>query len=306
METQTTAGECLARDTVRRLSRRSDFRGLLQLGLHVGLLCATGFIVWSSRGRPWLAAALLLHGIALCFLFCALHESIHRTAFASRWLNDLVASICGVLLMLPPGYFRLYHFAHHRYTQDPTRDPELATAAPATLGAYGWRVSGLPYWHDRLSVTLSHALTGRARESFVAPEKAAGVVREARILWACYLCILAASLYWHRADVLIYWVLPAILGQPFLRLFLLAEHSGCAFNDNMLENTRTTRSNTAVRLLTWRMPYHAEHHSFPSVPFHALPELHGLIGQRVRVTASSYLAVHRELLQRLRAAGETR
>jgi fatty acid desaturase len=300
MEIEATAGKHLARDTARRLSRRSDSRGMLQLGLHVGLLCATGFVVWTSRGHPWLTFAVALQGIVLCSLFCALHECIHRTAFASRWLNDWVAWICGALLMLPPKYFRLFHFAHHRFTQDPTRDPELAVAGPATLTAYMWRVSGLPYWRDRLGVTLSHALTGRVRESSVVPGKTASVVHEARILWACYLSVLVASLYWHRSEMLVYWLFPAILGQPFLRLFLLAEHSGCAFSDNMLENTRTTHTNAGVRGLTWCMSYHAEHHCFPSVPFHALRELNALVGQSARVTAPGYLAVHRELLQRLR------
>src|SRR5262249_55425242 len=146
-----------------------------------------------------------------------------------------------------PEYFRLFHFAHHRFTQDPTRDPELATAAPSTLTAYLWRVSGLLYWRDRFTVTLGHALTGRVRESFVAPDRSAYIVREARILWACYLFVLLASIYCQRTEALLYWVLPAVLGQPFLRLFLLAEHSGCAFTDDMLENTRTTRTNIAVR-----------------------------------------------------------
>lgn len=101
MDIEATAGGCLGRETVRRLSRRSDLQGLLQLALHAGLLCATGLIVWTSRDHPWLLGALVLHGIVLAFLFCPLHESIHRTAFASRWLNDVVAWICGALLMLP-------------------------------------------------------------------------------------------------------------------------------------------------------------------------------------------------------------
>src|SRR5207253_6601747 len=75
----------LDRETVRRLSQRSDARGLLQLGIHAGLLFATGFLLWASRGHLWLAPAIVLHGLVLNFLFCALHESIHRTAFASRW-----------------------------------------------------------------------------------------------------------------------------------------------------------------------------------------------------------------------------
>jgi fatty acid desaturase len=291
----------LPRETIRRLSRRSDARGALQLGTHLGLLLATGLLVWASRGHPWLVAALILHGIVLVFLFCALHECIHRTAFASRALSDAVAWACGALLILPPNYFRLFHFAHHRYTQDRARDPELAAPAAATLVGYWWRVSGLPYWRERLQTTLRHALCGRAREPFVPPARAGVVVREARILWSCYLGIAAVSLYLQRADVLIYWIVPALLAQPFLRLFLLAEHTGCAFDDDMLANTRTTHTNAAVLLLTWRMPYHAEHHSFPSVPFHGLARVYALLAAERRVSAPGYLALQRVLWRELRA-----
>jgi fatty acid desaturase len=292
----------LPRETIRALSRRSNARGVLQLSTHVGLLAATGLIVWASRGHPWLVAALILHGIVLVFLFCALHESIHRTAFASRALNDAIAWLCGALLVLPPGYFRLFHFAHHRFTQDRSRDPELAVPPAATPAAYLWRVSGLPYWRERLQTTLRHALSGRVSEPFVPPARTAEVVREARILWACYLGIAAVSLYLQRADALIYWIVPALLGQPFLRLFLLAEHTGCAFDDDMLANTRTTYSNAAVLLLSWRMPYHAEHHSFPSVPFHALAGVNTRLPAENRVTAPGYVALHRALWRQLRAA----
>jgi len=291
----------LPRETIRRLSRRSDARGALQLGTHLGLLAATGALVWASRGQPWLAVALLLHGIVLVFLFCALHECIHRTAFASRALNDAVAWLCGALLILPPNYFRLFHFAHHRHTQDRARDPELAVPAPATSAAWCWRVSGLPYWRERLQPTLRHALSGRVSETFVPADRAAQVVREARFLWACYLGTAALSLLLQRADVLVYWIVPALLGQPFLRLFLLAEHTGCAFDDDLLANTRTTSTHAAVRLLAWRMPYHAEHHGFPSVPFHALASVNALLAAQGRVTSSGYLALHRALLRQLRA-----
>jgi fatty acid desaturase len=291
----------LDRALLRELQQRSDGYGLLQLALHAGLLAATGTLVWASHGSGWLVPAMLLHGIVLDFLFCAEHEAIHRTAFATRWLCDLTAWVCGALLLLPPRYFRLYHFAHHRFTQDPERDPELAQPPAATLAAYLWRVTGMPYWWDRLRVTLRHA-RGRITESFVPAAQAGAVVREARILCACYLAVIAVSVYLERADALIYWLLPALLGQPLLRLFLLAEHSGCALTADMAANTRTTRSLAAVRLLAWRMPYHAEHHCFPSVPFHALPRLNALVGERMQVRAPGYLAVHRQLVRQLRAA----
>ena len=292
----------LDRETVRQLSQRSDARGFLQLAAHLGLLCATATLVFMSRGHPWLAPALVLHGIVLTFLFCALHETIHRTAFASRWANELVAWVCGAVLMLPPEYFRCFHYTHHRFTQDPARDPELAQPGPSTLRSYLWRVSGLPYWHDRLTVTLHHALTGRVTEAFISAAKAPLIVREARILWGCYLGVAALSLYAQRADALIYWVIPALLGQPFLRLFLMAEHIGCPISDDMLANTRTTCTNGAVLLLAWRMPYHAEHHCVPSVPFHSLVKLNALVGSRVQVKAAGYLTLHRDLLRDFIAA----
>jgi fatty acid desaturase len=295
--------DSLDRGMLCSLARRTDRHGLVQLAGHVGLLTVTGSCVWASRGHPWLIIPWILHGIALCFLFCALHESIHRTAFATRWLNDRVAWICGALLMLPPEYFRQFHFAHHRFTQDRSRDPELAAPPPATLAAYLWRLSGVPYWRDRISVTLRHALTGRVSEPFIPETVAPLVVREARQLWVLYLCVIAASIYLQRADALIYWVIPAVLGQPFLRAFLLAEHTGCAFGDDMLTNTRTTYTSAGLLLLAWRMAYHAEHHYLPSVPFHALARVNTLIGGRSRVTARGYLAVHRELVRGFRSAG---
>ena len=290
----------LDRATVLALSRRSDARGLLQLGLHLGLLGVTGSAIALSPGW-WRAPAIVLHGIVLDFLFCALHESVHRTAFASRRLNDTVAWITGALLLLPADYFRLFHFAHHRFTQDPARDPELITPKPTSLAAYLWFASGLPNWRARLKGTLRHAWTGRVREPFIPPAQHRAVVREARLVWALYLGLLAGALALGRVDALLdYWILPALAGQPLLRLFLHAEHIGCAHDPDMFANTRTTETNALVRRLTWDMPFHVEHHAYPSVPFHALARLHPLIRDRIKVRAPGYLALHRAFLRDLR------
>src|SRR6266853_1589920 len=48
-----------------------------------------------------------------------------------------------------------------------TVGPVFAQPPPSTVVSYLWRVSGLPYWYDRLTVTLRHALTGRVAEPFV-------------------------------------------------------------------------------------------------------------------------------------------
>jgi fatty acid desaturase len=57
----------------------------------------------------------------------------------------------------------------------------------------------------------------------------------------------------------------------------------------MFANSRTTFTARAVRWLAWNMPYHAEHHAMPSVPFHRLPELHALTRSELRCTERGYL-----------------
>ena len=64
-------------------------------------------------------------------------------------------------------------------------------------------------------------------------------------------------------------------------------------------NSRTTRSNALVRWLAWNMPYHTEHHLYPSVPFHALPRLHALVSERLREVRPGYVALNRALWRAL-------
>jgi fatty acid desaturase len=283
---------------LRSLTQRSDAKGLAQLAGHAALLAITALAIAASRDTAWFVPAMLAHGVALVFLFAALHESIHRTAFASHRLNDIVAWICGMLLVLPPAYFRSYHMAHHRHTQLPGLDPELATPKPSNLGAYLWYLSGLPYWAERLSTTLRHA-RGKVTEAFIPEHLQPAVVREARWLLSLYAVIALASVLLQSPAAIWYWVVPALLGQPALRLFLLAEHAGCPQVPEMLRNSRTTLSRWPLRRLAWNMPYHAEHHAHPALPFHALPRAHALLADAIACQATGYLAVHREILKRL-------
>lgn len=96
------------------------------------------------------------------------------------------------------------------------------------------------------------------------------------------------------------WILPVVLGQPVLRIYLLAEHGDCPRVVSMFENTRTTFTSALVRFLAWNMSYHMEHHVHPTVPFHRLPDLHRLMRANLRVTADGYGAFTRAYLARRR------
>lgn len=301
MDEEVYSNPAVEKRLLKALARRSDAQGLAQLLWHGAMLLASGLLVWRAGGSFWLAPAVLVHAVVLVFLFAPLHETIHRTAFRQRWLNDAVAWICGAVLLLPPEYFRAFHFAHHRHTQDPARDPELAGPRPDSLRRYLMQASGLPYWRQRLGSVFRHAFTGRVSEPFIAAQLRPAIVREARWLLSFYALLLLGSLLAASWALVTYWLLPVLIGQPFLRLYLMAEHGGCPLVADMLRNSRSTRSNALVRRLAWNMPYHAEHHAYPALPFHALPAAHRLLADEIEVQAPSYLAVHRALLSQLLA-----
>ena len=98
---------------------------------------------------------------------------------------------------------------------------------------------------------------------------------------------------------LYFFFLPSLLAMPFMRAYLIAEHTLCSRDQNFLTNTRTTLTNFPIRLLMWNMPFHAEHHLFPAVPFHRLPALHGLIGDRFAYVAPGYVATNRSVWRML-------
>ncbi len=298
MEGFVARNDLMSADRLKHLSRRSDARGVARLAAHAGALGAGGLAIAAALGTPWIVPALAVHGVIVIFLFAPLHETIHRTAFRARPLNDVVAWLAGMVLVLPPHYFRLFHFAHHRYTQDPALDPELAAPKPERPGQLVRYVSGLPYWRERIVTTFRHA-RGRVDEGFVPARERRAVTFEARALLAGYAALALAAWAAGSWAPVTYWIVPALLGQPALRLFLLAEHTGCPLVPDMLANTRTTVSHALVRGLTWNMPYHAEHHLFPAVPFHALPVVHREVRDRLHVLAPGYVAVHRELWARI-------
>ena len=114
-------------------------------------------------------------------------------------------------------------------------------------------------------------------------------MQEARILLGLYAGVAVFSLLFLSPLVLFAWLIPLLLGGPFLRGYLLAEHARCPHASSMLENTRTTFTNRLVRFLAWNMPYHVEHHAYPSVPFHKLPEFHSLMRNHIKHRESGYL-----------------
>ena len=279
----------LSVETREALTRKSDLRGLAHLTGHWGAIVLLGVLI--AIGAPFWPLLMVGQGVLLVFLFTLLHETSHKTPFASKWLNEAVGHICGFLLFLPATWFRYFHFAHHRFTQIPGKDPELAAPKPETWGQYLAHLSGLPIWVSHAKTLLNNA-KGGCTEDYVPEARRPEITREARLYLATYAVLFAVGVLSGATWLLYTWLIPILLGQPFLRVYLMAEHGRCAFVANMLENSRTTFTNRLIRAIAWNMPYHAEHHSFPTVPFYKLPDLHREIRPHLMVTERGYGRFH--------------
>jgi fatty acid desaturase len=62
------------------------------------------------------------------------HEASHYTLFKNRVLNDLAGDLlCLFPIVASLQFYRLFHLAHHQFTNDPERDPDLASLGPGKM-----------------------------------------------------------------------------------------------------------------------------------------------------------------------------
>jgi fatty acid desaturase len=296
----------LSPEELRRLGQRSDRQGLLRLAGHLAAIAATGYLYALSLAHwSWVArvAAAVLYGFTLVTMFAAMHECVHRTAFKSPWLNNAVGWLAGLLSFYNSTFYRYYHGWHHRFTQIPGRDPELDDPKPTSLASYLVELSGATWWLGKFRTHFSIAFGFVDAYPFLNAETRPRVVNSVRFQLLCYALAILYSLAEWQPLFLTYWLLPVAAGQPLLRAILMAEHTGCSEDDDALANTRTTHTLWPVRFLMWEMPYHAEHHRYPAIPFFALAEAHESLGpQLTHVARDGYLGVHAALLRKLRNA----
>ena len=289
---------------LRALSPRSNLKGFVQLGSHAAAILATGTILAMTWGTWWAVPVFIAHGVLINFLYAGQHELSHSTVFKTRWLNEAAGRAIGFLMLYPRDFDQIQHFAHHRHTQDWAKDGEL-DRPPYTLMNHLLYLAGPTYWSSRMSRILRFA-RGIVREPYIPADKHALVIREARWLLAGYAAVAAASLVLQSWAAVIFWLAPMFLTKSVHQLQNSMEHLGLTHEANTLENTRTTRTNALMRWMAWNMQYHTAHHTYPAVPFHALPELHREIVTRSgrEPHSMTYLGFQRELIRKL-ADGRT-
>jgi beta-carotene hydroxylase len=226
----------------RQLALARPIFGLVAYGLaaHAGLWWVTPFLVF----------------LTFIAVVTVTHDVVHGSLGLSQRATDWALFAMGAVLLESGHAYRATHLRHHRVF--PGRDdPEGDPARMTLVGAILWGPFFLPrlwYW------AFSQSKLGSAQRRWLIAEAA----------WP--LCVIAAGvslLPWTPA-VPMYTAL-AIAGSwvyPLLTVHLPHRHYG----DTALTQTHTLRGRI-IPALFLELTYHLEHHLYPEVPSHKLPEL---------------------------------
>jgi fatty acid desaturase len=120
---------------LRRIDNHTNAFYLLGEYLSMALVISVVVGLCYFRGRfglswawdlPVLAIGWILMGALQHRLAGLGHEAAHYTLFHNKFANDLVGDLlCMFPVLATVHFYRVFHLAHHQYTNDPERDPDL-------------------------------------------------------------------------------------------------------------------------------------------------------------------------------------
>ena len=269
----------IPRARMKELMKRSDGPAIRDTIIWIAAFLVTGGLAFHFWPTAWCIPFFFAYGVLYgSSTDSRWHECGHGTAFKTAWMNDAVYQVACFMIMREPTVWRWSHTRHHTDTIIVGRDPEVAVMRPTVVLKVILMFFGVPQVWGAIKSMLRHSL-GRLSpdEADYIPEmERAKVYRTARIWLAIHLSIIAVSIsIGSILPMLFVGPLPTMYGAWLHIITGLTQHAGLPENvlDHRL-NCRTVYMNPVMRFLYWNMNYHIEHHMFPMVPYHRLPELH--------------------------------
>ncbi len=294
----------LPRKEMKALMARDDHPAIRDTILLFGcmiLFAGLGIWLWPTLwSAPFWLAYGVLYGSAMDSRW---HECGHGTPFRTPWMNDTVYQIASFCMIRNPVTWRWSHARHHTDTIIVGRDPEIVAMRPPALTRILVNFFGLiDAWNGWARMLLN--ASGRLdpeEATFIPDSEKPKVVKVARIWVLLYAATLALALLMGSVLPLMVIGLPRLYGAWHHVLTGILQHAGLA--DNVIDhrlNSRTVHMNRISRFIYWNMNYHVEHHMYPMVPYHRLPELHARIRHDLPEPNSSMWQAYREVWPALR------
>jgi fatty acid desaturase len=292
---------------LKTLNVKSDFRGWMQTGSHLGAIAVNTGLLAFTWGSWWALPVFMIQGILINCLYAGVHELSHNTVFKTRGLNEFFGRLFTFILLMGRDQDKFEHFQHHRHTQDIELDAEIVGGKPFTLLSYLLYMSAITYWPYRIGEVLRLAMGKTDRWPWLSKPQLRTVHKEARLILFGYACIAAISVGLGSAAGLIFWLLPMFAMKCFQNLQNTIEHTGMPNVQDIILNTRTVKAGPVMKWLLWNMPYHTAHHSYPMIPFYKLPELHTAVAASLgkEPPTISHLGFQIQMIKKLMKEGSS-
>ena len=268
----------IPRPRMKELMQRRNGPAIRDTLLWLAGLVVSGTLGYLNWGTWWALPCFFVYGVLYGSTSDSRwHESVHRTAFRTVWLNDVLYEIASFMVFRESVSWRWSHTRHHTDTIIVGRDPEIAVPRPPDLLGVAMAFFSLRSAPKEFVRMLKHCLghLTPAELTYIPESEHHKVFRNARIYVLIYAAVIAAAIATHSILPLLYLGLPSFYGAWLMVVFGLTQHAGLAEDvlDHRL-NCRTVYMNPLFRFLYWEMNYHVEHHMFPLVPYHSLGKLH--------------------------------
>lgn len=293
----------LPRKETKNFARRSDWPAIRHFGGYFLLTIGTGTLAYSLLDTWYLfVPAYLVFSLIFAFSEAAWHETVHGTAFKSRWLNKSVNFVASIMGHRDIVFSTWSHAIHHSYTNIKGIDPELQAPRPPNLFVIVLNFTRIHGSIMQLWMMLQHALgiiTPLGRR--IVPENEWNkLIWNARLFMGIYVLMIIWCIAIGSIVPMVFLFLPRFFGAWGLESVVTMQHPGLAEEvwDHRL-NTRTVHVPKWVQFLYFNMNYHIEHHMYPMVPFHALAGLHEKVKDHYPKTYQGYWSVYRDLIPTL-------
>jgi MocE subfamily Rieske [2Fe-2S] domain protein len=284
---------------MRGLLQRRNGPAIRDTLLLFSILAATGWATAHFWGSGWVVIPYLVYAVFYATSSDSRwHECGHGTAFKTDWMNAALYEVASFMVMRESVVWRWSHNRHHSDTIIVGRDPEIQIPRPPDLKALFLSLFNIGGYLNYFPNLFRHAL-GRmtaAEKTFIPASEFPKVYRNARICLTLHLAVITAAVALQSWVPIFLITLPNFFGTWLMIVHNTTQHAGLAENvlDHRL-NCRTVHMNPISRFIYWNMNYHVEHHMFPLVPYHALPQLHETIRDDCPPPYPTILSAWREI-----------
>jgi beta-carotene hydroxylase len=269
----------------------------------LGMVLAASYIatvVMALTGILALWSAVPLVAVLTYASYTVLHESVHGSITGNdqslRWLNKALGYMAAWIVMIPLTAHRHEHTAHHRYTNDETRDPDF-------------HIGQMRNSPPALARAVVRAIVSQFR--FYSENRWMKAPFNERV----HLCLEVAAAIMPRLAVMVAghwvegvalfvlgWLIGAII---LLYLFAYVVHRPHEQVGRYVDTSTILLPQPLDTLLTWLwlfQNYHSIHHLFPRVPFYKYAQLYGELED---IMLAKGAPIHRASIRGLMASSPT-